>query len=149
MRPFLPAAQRLAMLLLLLLAGGCALFAPRYDAEVGNRASEAYEHVAQLLAEAEYGKFRSPETFAAAIDRYAEADALLATAAMRAAALPVSAGPAVKARELLVRQIEGCRARVKSLAAIHQRSGIAPDAGLTENAFVSCDQAARAATAMK
>lgn len=136
-------------LLLPALLGACALFAPAYDAEIGTRTNEAYAALAQLLSEAEYGKFRTSATFESALDRYAEVDAQLQTIALRAGALPVSTRRAGAARDLLVRQIEGCRSRVRTLAGIHQREGIAPGAGLTENAHVSCDLAARAANAMR
>jgi hypothetical protein len=135
--------------MLLALLGACALFAPAYNPEVGTRTNEAYTAVGQLLSEAEYGKFTSPATFKDAIDRYASIDAQLATASATAGELPTAAKPARTARTLLVGQIESCRKRVKTLAGIHERAGIAPNAGLTEDARVACDLAARAANAMK
>jgi hypothetical protein len=141
--------KRSILLILLGLLAACQMFAPAYDEQVGSETTQAYTALGQLLSEADYGKFRTPDTFAAAIDRYAQIDALLGTAALRAESLPVSKAPARRARDLLVGQIAGCRSRVKTLAGIHQRAGIAPDAGLTDNARVSCDLAARAATAMQ
>ncbi len=135
--------------LLVALLGACQLFAPAYDLEVGTRTSEAYMAVGQLMSEAEYGKFQDPASFDGVVDRYAQIDALLRTASASAGVLPTSAKPAERARVLLVGQIEGCRERVSTVADIHKRKGIAPDAGLTENARVACDLAARAANAMK
>jgi hypothetical protein len=143
------ALKRGILLPLIALLAACQLFAPAYDPEVGTRTSDAYTAVSQLMSEAEYGKFQDPASFTGVIDRYAQIDALLMTASASAGVLPTSAKPAEKARTLLVRQIDGCRDRVRAVAKIHKREGIAPNAGLTEDARVACDLAARAANAMK
>ena len=147
--PAPPALKRALLLPLLAMLAACQLFAPAYDVEVGSRTNEAYAAASRLLSEAEYGKFATAASFAGALDRYAEIDSLLNVAAASASALPTGGQAAVRARDLLVGQITGCRDRVRTVARIHQREGIAPDAGLTENARVACDLAARAANAMK
>lgn len=149
MTTLIPTPRRGAIVLIVALLTACQLFAPAYNADIGNRTNEAYMATGQLLSEAEFGKFQTADTFPATVDRYANIDALLATASASAGVLPTAAKPAERARALLVRQIEGCRARMKTLAKIHQREGIAPAAGLTADARVACDLAARAANAMK
>lgn len=144
-----PMLRRFALLPLLAWLAACQLFAPAYDLEVGTRTSEAYTAVSQLMSEAEFGKFTDRASFEAVIDRYAQIDALLLTASASAGVLPTSAKPAEKARVLLVRQIESCRQRVRTVATIHKREGIQPDSGATENARIACDVASRAANAMK
>lgn len=143
------AVRRLAASAACMMLAGCQLFAPGYDPQIGEATSAAYVEAAQLLSEAELGRFAEAESFAAEVPRYARIDAELETAALRAGSLPASGGGARRARELLAEQIEGCRSRIRSLAGIHEKSGIAPDAGLTANARVSCDLAARAAVAMR
>lgn len=143
------ALKRGILLPLIAFLAACQLFAPAYDIEVGDRTNDAYAAASQILSEAELGKFPTADTFPAALDRYATIDSLLNVAAASASQLPTGGKPAVTARDLLVGQIEGCRNQMRTVANIHKREGIAPDAGLTEAARVSCDLAARAANAMK
>ena len=140
--------RRLALLGLIPLAA-CQLFAPAYDPQVGNPTTEAYQQAMQLVAEAEYGRFADRASFDAAIPRYAAADALLAGAMIRAEAGDTGRTRlSRRAATLLPGQIKGCRDQLKTLAGIHQRAGIAPDAGLTGSVIVACDLAARAANGM-
>jgi hypothetical protein len=145
----LPRVARLLLLLCLVPLAACALFSPPFDPQVGNPTTLAYQEAMQLVAEAEYGRFADRATFDAAAQRYAEADAQLATAKIRAEAGDTGRTRlSRRAAALLPEQISGCRDQLKRLAGIHQRTGIAPDAGLTGSVVVACDLAARAANGM-
>lgn len=139
-------------LLLLFLAiplAACQLFSPGFDPQVGNPTTEAYQAAMQLVSEAEYGRFQEPASFASAIERYAAIDAQLRTASLRAQGGDSGATRlSRRAHELLPRQIESCRTELARLARIHQRAGLAADAGLTGNVVAACDLAARAANGM-
>ena len=140
---------RLLFLLLLVPLAACQLFSPPFDPNVGNPTTQAYQSAMQLVSEAEYGLFEQPASFAQAAPRYAAIDAQLAAAGLRAQAGDGgSSRLSRRAQELLVRQIQGCRTELRSLARTHRRAGIAPDAGLTEQVAASCDLAARAANGM-
>jgi hypothetical protein len=129
---------------------GCVGFAPRYDEVLDEKTTSAYENVSKLLAEVEMGKYRTPDTFAQASGQYAEIQGELSVAEMRAASLPVaSRGTAAKARDLLVLMIQGCRTSIVTLGTLHKSSGLIPNTGTSAAPQVKCDQAARAARAMK
>ena len=141
--------RHLLLLLCLVPLAACQLFAPPFDAQVGNPTTEAYQQAMQLVSEAEYGRFTDRASFAEAAQRYAAADAQLAAARIRAEAGDTGRTRlSRRAATLLPRQIQGCQDQLKRLAGIHQRSGIAPDAGLTGAVVVACDLAARAANGM-
>jgi hypothetical protein len=140
--------RTLAALPLAAALAACQAFAPAFDPEIAVPVAEANRGAATIVAEAEAGRFRDSAGFPAEAERYAALDARLAAAAARAgAARPGEAAAAARARRLLVAQIEGCRTELRALALIHRRSGIAPGAGLTEQAAAACDLAARAAGA--
>lgn len=129
---------------------GCVGFAPRYDSVLDEKTTSAYENISKFLAEIEMGKYQTPDTFAQASDEYAEIQGELAVAEMRAASLPVPRrGTAVRARDLLVSMIQGCRASIVTLTTLHKTSGLIPNSGTSAAPQVKCDQAARAARAMK
>ncbi len=128
---------------------GCALFAPPYDATLDQKTTSAYEGVAKLSAEAEMGLYQDKSTYSGKIETYAEIQAALAVAAIRAGSAPTGGKGAEKARELTVRQIKSCAARVSTVAAEHSAKGLAPAAGETGAMMSSCDLAARAVRAMK
>lgn len=141
--------RKIALAGLFLLLSACAVFAPRYDPVVGTQTSEAYTLASELLSQIDLGKYPDPASFPATLDRYAAVDARLATAEMRASALPVSTGISRSARDDLVSFIQGCRAQIHSLADQHRRFGFPVAVGATAPARVACDQAARAANAMR
>lgn len=134
---------------LTLALSACAVFAPPYDATLDQKTTTAYESTAKLAAEAEMGAYQDKATYAGKVETYADIQAGLAVAALRAGSAPTSGQGAEKARDLTVGLIKSCGARVSSLAALHRTKGIAPDAGLTEPMMSSCDLAARAVRAMK
>jgi hypothetical protein len=120
--------------------------APPLDPRIGAATREAHDGAMRLVAEAEAGRFADPASFEGAAPRYGALDAQLSEARGHAEAAPLGAGPlARRAAALLPRQIEGCRAQLERLAAIHRREGIAPRAGLTGSVAVACDLARRAA----
>lgn len=147
----MPDCRRIALLSLasVSLLGGCAMFAPRYDATLDAKASGAYEQVAHLAASGELGSYADKASFTATAPFYAEAHAQLAVAKMRATALPVQGRRAEAARASLVTLIDGCSARVTSFAAQHRKFGIQPETGASQSMMITCDQAARAARVMK
>jgi len=134
---------------LALILSACAVFAPPYDATLDQKTTTAYESAARLAAKAEMGAYQDKATYADAIETYADIQAGLAVAALRAGSAPTSGQGAEKARDLTVGLIQSCGARVSSLATLHKAKGITPDAGLTEPMMSSCDLAARAVRAMK
>ncbi|PVM80118.1 hypothetical protein [Caulobacter radicis] len=129
--------------------GGCAVFAPPYDPTLDSKITTAYEGVAKLAAEAEMGLYVDKATYPGKIETYADIQAALAVAAVRAATQPYAAKPAQKAIDAEVSLIKGCSAQVQGLAQLHQLQGIVPNTGATTAMMVSCDQAAKAVTAMK
>jgi hypothetical protein len=139
----------LLLLFLVVPLAACQLFSPAFDPNVGNPTTQAYQGAMQLVSEAEYGRFQAPASFADAAPRYAAVDAQLATAELRAEAGDGGATRlSQRAHTLLPRQIQGCRDQLKRLATIHQREGIAPNAGLTGDVVRACDMAARSANGM-
>lgn len=142
--------HRFAVLTAILVhSAGCTLFYPRFDPFVSNQTAAAFEEVSELTSAIELGKYGTAESFDGAIDSYASIDAKLATAALRIDTLTAPTGPSRAARDGIKAQIEGCRARVKALADIHKATGVPPGVGATQPVLVSCDQATRAADAMK
>lgn len=129
--------------------GGCAVFAPPYDPTLDSKITTAYEGVAKLAAEAEMGLYVDKSTYPGKIESYADIQAALAVAAVRAASQPYAAKPAQKAIDIEVSLIKGCSTQVQGLAQLHQLQGIIPNTGATTAMMVSCDQAAKAVTAMK
>lgn len=138
-----------AALLVPLLLAGCALFAPRYDPALDQSVTGAYQSVARFAANGELGTYEDKSSFAATAPQYADAEAALAVAKLRAATLPVQGKPATHARELLVKLIQGCSDQVASYAQQHKQFGIQPASGATQPMMVACDQAAKAASALK
>jgi hypothetical protein len=132
-----------------LMLSACAVFAPPYDATLDQKTTTAYENAAKLAAQAEMGVYQDKSTYAGAIGSYADIQAGLAVAALRAGSAPTSGQGAEKARDLTVGLIQSCGARVSGLATLHKAKGIKPGAGLTEPMMSSCDLAARAVRAMK
>jgi hypothetical protein len=127
----------------------CTVFVPRFDPYVSEKTNSAYTEVAELLAAIDLGKYTMTDSFKDAIDKYASIDGKLAAASQRATMLNAPTGPSQSARDMLVRVIEGCRTQIKELASDHRTAGLQPNAGITQPVMVSCDQAARAADAMK
>lgn len=127
----------------------CTIFAPRFDPYVSQKTNSAYTEVAELLSAVDLGKYIMPDSFKDAVDKYASIDGKLAAASQRVTKLNAPTGPSQSARDLLKRQIEGCRNQIKELAAGHKMAGLQPSTGITQPVMVSCDQAARAADAMK
>ena len=153
-RPMTLPRRRIGLFTIICLAAalqsGCALFAPRYDAELDSQAATSYLGVARLLAGVELGEFASPGSYVEARSRYADVVAALAAAEQHARSLPVaSRGTAPRARAALASLIADCRAQVVSLAGIHRRVGLRPDMGVTSAVNTSCDAAARGARAMR
>lgn len=138
-----------ACVLSVVAVGGCAVFAPPDDPVLDTKITTAYEGVAKLAAEGEMGLYADKATYAGAIGTYADIQAALAVAAVRAGSQPYAARPAQKAIAAEVSLIQGCSAQVKGLAQLHQMAGIIPNTGATTAMMVACDQAAKAVTAMK
>ena len=135
---------------ILLCLPGCVSFVPRYDPVLDEKTTSAYEEIAQFLAEIELGKYENKDSFADASDEYAEIQGLLSVAELRAATLPVGQrGTAAKARDQLVSFIQGCKTSITTLSSLHKRLGLIAGAGTGAGAQVKCDEAARAARAMK
>ena len=131
------------------LLAACAVFAPGYDPVIDEKATQAYEEVARVLAEVELGRYAEPASYEASAAQYPVIDAQLAVAEMRARTLTVSGERADRARELIVSQIRGCREQMKSLADQHRTTGVPPGVGATQPVMVSCDLALRAVRQMK
>lgn len=129
--------------------GGCAVFAPPYDATLDAKITTAYEGAARLAAEAEMGLYADKASYTGKIGAYADVQAALAVAALRAATQPHAAKPAQQAIALEVGLIKGCAAQVQGLAELHQSQGVIPKTGATTAMMVSCDQAAKAVAAMQ
>jgi hypothetical protein len=127
----------------ILTLASCAVFAPPYDPTLDSKITTAYEGVAKLAAEAEMG------LYVGKIETYADIQAALAVAAIRAGSQPYAAKPAQKAIDAEVALIKGCSTQVQGLAQLHQLAGIVPNTGATTAMMVSCDQAAKAVAAMK
>lgn len=139
-----------AAIVAVLLLAGCQTFAPAYDATLDTQMSTAYQGVAKLSAEIELGTYADASTYTTATPEYTTIISSLTVAALRADTLPVQAkAPAEKARTLLVGLIKGCQSQVTGIAGIHRASGLAPGAGISASMMVSCDQAMRAAQALK
>ena len=132
-----------------LLLSSCAMFAPRYDPTLDQKTSDAFEIVARFAANAELGNYADKASYGDAAPQYAEARAKLAVAEIRAQGLPVQGERAATARDRLVSFIKGCGDRLTSFATQHRKFGIQPDSGTPQSMMTSCDQAARAAQAMK
>lgn len=146
----LPRALRTgAMLGLAMLLAACAMFAPRYDATLDTTTTGAYQMIAGFAANGELGTYSDKATYDATAPQYAQALSQLAVAGLRAGTLPVGGKRAVTARDLLVKLINGCSAQVTSYAKMHKQFGIQPASGATQPMMVACDQAAKAAQAMK
>ncbi|KRA65991.1 hypothetical protein ASD79_01535 [Caulobacter sp. Root655] len=128
---------------------GCALFAPPYDPTLDQKTTTAYEGVARLAAEAEMGLYQDKATYAGKIGTYADIQAALAVAAIRASTAPVGGKRAGEARDITVGLIKGCGGQVSGLATLHKAFGVVPATGATTAMMVSCDQAAKAVGAMK
>lgn len=131
------------------LVSACTVFAPRFDPYVSEKANTAYTEVAELLSAVELGKYLTADTFKDAVDRYASIDGKLAAAEQRVITLNTPTKPSADARDLLLGQIKGCRKQVRELADEHKEDGLQPGIGRTQGVLVSCDQAGRAANAMK
>ena len=127
----------------------CAVFAPPYDATLDQKTTAAYEGVAKLAAEAEMGLYQDKATYTGKIETYADIQAALAVAAIRAGSAPAGGKPAVHARDLTVVFIKGCSSQVAGLATLHKTFGVVPGTGATTAMMISCDQAAKAVGAMK
>lgn len=135
---------------LLFLVAGCAVFAPRYDAQLDTQASASYLNVARLLAGVELGEFADPASYAEARPRYADVLATLTLAQQRAASLPApSGGSADRARDDMASLFADCRAQIVSMASIHRRVGLTVEMGVIAPVNTSCDAAARAARALR
>ena len=133
-----------------MMLSACAVFAPAYDQTLATETNAAYQGVSQILASADLGAYSDPASYSGAQAQYVSTTSALSIAAMRAGSETVAPrGTGAKARDLLVQQIEGCRSQVLALAAIHQRSGLKPGTGMTQPVQVSCDEAARAVSAMQ
>lgn len=140
----------LAAVVATLVLAGCQTFAPAYDATLDTQMTTAFQGVARLAAEIELGSYADKATYDGATSEYTTIISSLTVAGLRADTLPVQAkAPAEKARGLLVGLIKGCQTQVTTVAAIHKASGLAPGAGISAPMMVSCDQAARAAQALK
>jgi hypothetical protein len=147
MRLFAPIAAMVAATLVL---AGCQTFAPAYDTTLDTQMTTAFQGVAKLSAEIELGSYANASTYSGATDEYTTIISSLTVAALRADTLPVQAkAPAEKARTLLTGLIKGCQTQVTTVAAIHKATGLAPGAGIGAPMLTSCDQAARAAQALK
>ncbi len=134
---------------LALLLTACALFAPPYDATLDQKTTAAYEGVARLAAQAELGVYADKASYAGAVNTYADIQGALAVAAVRAATAPTAGKVAVQARDATVGFIKGCSAQVSGLANLHKTYGVTPGTGATTAMMISCDQAAKAVSAMK
>jgi hypothetical protein len=134
---------------LALALAGCALFAPPYDATLDQKTMAAYEGVARLAAQAELGLYADKASYPGALNSYADIQAGLAVAAIRAAAAPVAGKPAIAARDATVGFLKGCSAQVSGLATLHKTYGVVPGTGATAAMMISCDQAAKAVGALK
>jgi hypothetical protein len=140
----------LAVVAAAVLLAACQTFAPAYDATLDTQMTTAFSGVAKLSAEIELGSYADPSTYSGATGEYTTIISSLTVAALRADTLPVQAkAPAERARSLLTGLIKGCQTQVTTVAAIHKASGLAPGAGISQPMMTSCDQAARAAQALK
>lgn len=142
--------KRLSVALILPIAlAGCAMFAPRYDATLDTATTGAYQQIAGFAAAAELGSYTDKASYQPTAPQYASALAQLSVAKLRASTLPTQGKAAEKARGLLAGLIQGCSDQLTSFAKMHQMFGIQPASGATQPLMVSCDQAAKAAQAMK
>jgi hypothetical protein len=149
-RKFRRVAAVATQIVMAISVSACLSFAPPYDSVLDDKTTAAYEHVSKLLAEVELGKYATPDSFAAATDEYADIQALLSVASMRAQTISARAGtPAETARNQLKSFVDGCKGAITSLSNLHKTAGLIPASGVTARAQVECDQAARAARAMK
>ncbi|MBI1683551.1 hypothetical protein [Caulobacter hibisci] len=78
----------LACALWLAAISGCAVFAPPDDPVLDSKITTAYEGVAKLAAQAEMGLYTDKATYPATIGTYADIQAALAVAAVRAGSQP-------------------------------------------------------------
>lgn len=139
-----------AVIAAVLLLAGCQTFAPAYDTTLDTQMTTAFQGVAKLAAEIELGSYADKATYSQATSEYTTIISSLTVASLRADTLPVQArAPAEKARTLLVGLIKGCQTQVTTVASIHKAAGLAPGAGISAPMLVSCDQATRAAQALK
>ncbi len=138
-----------AILLLPALLAGCAVLAPRYNAALDTNVASADEQVEAIAAKVDLGLLQKPESFAGVSDSYVEAISKLAVAKEQAGGLPVQGSVASRERTNLATIIDRCADQVKSLATLHQGSGLAPNAGLTGAMKVACSEAVRAVQAQK
>lgn len=142
--------RRLIFLPMLLLLSSCAgLIAPPYDGTVETQAIAAYGLAARIAAEVQLGQFASPTSYPAAADQYVSLISDIAIAKERAATLPAASALGKDAQTRLVGILQACADRAQTIAKLHQKVGLAPDAGIEGDLMTSCDQAARAAAAMK
>lgn len=142
--------RHLILYLALGILPSCAVFAPRYDADLDAQAETAYLGVQRLLAGIHIGEFADRTSFLDARSRYADVIASLALAEQRAKSLPVSGrGTGNRARDNLAALFADCRAQIVSMASIHRRVGLTSALGVSAPVSTSCDAAARAARALK
>ena len=137
------------MLLLPLALAGCTIFAPRYNAALDTNVTAAAEDVATIAANVDLGTYATAASFTGASDTYVDAIAKLSVAEQQAGNLTVQGKIATRERENLGKIIASCATEVKTLAGIHQTSGVAPAAGLTAAMTVACNRAVRAVQAQK
>ncbi|MEE4279409.1 MAG: hypothetical protein V2I82_13155 [Halieaceae bacterium] len=125
------------------------LIVPAYDARLDTAVSSAHTAAAKITACIDLGLCATAESFAEQEANYIEAIANLKTAGLIAGSLPASNDTARASREDLVSFVDGCREQLVSLAQLHLAGQTKPELGMTQSVDVSCDQALRAAQAMK
>lgn len=131
--------------LCLLAAAGCSPLVPAYDTELDARVAAAYAGISTQLARGELGALRDPAGFEAHVDDYAAILGDLETARSRVA----TDDEAQTASAALARLIAACAAQVRDYAAEHRENGIVPQSGIAQPVRTTCDQAQRAARALR
>ncbi|WP_171181955.1 hypothetical protein [Ruegeria sp. HKCCD8929] len=115
-----------------ILTSGCAFFEPDYPDQVTKSAAEGLQHVSSLVASAQLGDFKGPESYESAATRYA--DALAQIEVTRSWVSRRADGddnwPATKAAKILASSLTECSEGVTDMAQEHQAAGLG-----TSNAY--------------
>lgn len=134
---------------LLLLAGCQGVFAPPYDPTVETHAASAYSTAARLAAEIQMGQLAQPTSYAQTADQYVSLVADIAIAKQRASTLPATTPAGKDAQQRLGQILQGCADRAQTIAKLQQSVGVPANAGADIDLLIACDQAAKAASALK
>ncbi len=139
-----------ALVLATLLAGcSTARIVPAYNEHLAGALTRAHTAVFQITACVELGFCAGAESFDEREENYVDAMSSLGTARVLAANLEAPTDTARDSRDELVSFITGCAEQLQALAGLHRAGSALPGIGLTQPVETACDQALRAAQAMK